>query len=351
VNSVFNEQIYSPAVIASQLTALAGTGVTIARSDALWEATEPSPPTAGRHTYNWTFDDAVASALARVHLRWLPIIDYTAPWAASIPGQEHTAPRVPDAFAAFAGAFAGRFGPGGRFWREHPELTAEPVDTYEIWNEPDVQFFWLPAPDPARYADLYLRARDAIELADPSARVIVGGLGHPETFVPALVAARPGISAHIDGVAVHPYLPHPRDILARIRTDRRILDTHGLAAVPLYVTETGWSTSPPRVPKWAPARLRPGYIERLIGAIGHIDCRIAATVLYSWMTPERNPGLVDEWFGIHPPAGGETDDTRAFAAALRAATEPQPPAPIRALAERFRCPAASTASLSDAGSG
>lgn len=77
-------------------------------------------------------------------------------------------------FASFAAALAERYGPGGAFWRARPDLAADPVDTYEIWNEPDVGMFWAPASDPARYADLYLRARDAIKAVDPGARVIVG---------------------------------------------------------------------------------------------------------------------------------------------------------------------------------
>ncbi len=70
----------------------------------------------------------------------------------SIPGQDHSPPRNASSYAAYAGAFAARYGPGGSFWAEHPMIAPLPVTTYEIWNEPDGGHFWLPRPDPRRYA-------------------------------------------------------------------------------------------------------------------------------------------------------------------------------------------------------
>jgi hypothetical protein len=74
-----------------------------------------------------------------------------------------------------------------------------------------------------------------------------------------------------------------------------------------------------------PERLRPGYIEFTIAALGHVDCEVAATVLYTWLTPERDPTSREDWFGIHPPSGGATPDTVAFAAGLKQATQASTP--------------------------
>lgn len=60
VNHLFNDGTYSPTQVDAQLAALRATGATLARSDALWEATEPQPPVDGVHHYSWTFDDAIA---------------------------------------------------------------------------------------------------------------------------------------------------------------------------------------------------------------------------------------------------------------------------------------------------
>ncbi len=324
VNRLFNDRAYTPAQIASQLEALRRTGATIARSDAFWEAAEPEPPIDGVHRYDWRFDDTIAQSLASHGLRWLPIIDYSAPWAESTPGQDHSPPSSVSDYAAYAAALAARYGPGGAFWRAHPALTAEPVDTYEIWNEPDNPAFWRPAPRASRYAELYLRARDAITAVEPTARVIIGGLTNPRAFLPAMLAARPGVRGHIDGVAIHPYAATPEGVLDRVSTARGLLRALGLGTVPLYVTELGWTTHPAGAPSWLPESLRPGYISRTIAALGHLDCGVAATVLYTWVTPERDPSNREDWFGIHPPNDDGSPDTVAFAAGLGEATRPGP---------------------------
>jgi hypothetical protein len=322
VNRLFNDRAYSSGEIDAQLQALRATGATVARSDALWEAAEPAPPAGGVHHYQWGFDDLIAGSLAEHGLRWLPILDYTAPWDQSTAGQDHSPPRSADDFAAFAAAFARRYGTGGTFWSERPALQALPVQTYEIWNEPDNAEFWYPAPDAASYADLYERARDAIASASADAHVIIGGLTSPASFLSAMLAARPELSGHIDGVAIHPYGPNPGVVLTRLRGARATLDDLGMASVPLYVTEFGWTTSPPGSLDYAPASARPGYIESTLAAIARGSCGVAAVILYTWVTPERDPADREDWFGIHAPGAGASPDVAAFAAGLRQAAAP-----------------------------
>ncbi len=92
VNLLFILRGLTAAQVDAQLKALRATGATLARADALWELSEPSPPVGGIHRYDWTFDDAVAGSLAANRLRWLPIVDYSAGWAQSLPGQDHSPP-------------------------------------------------------------------------------------------------------------------------------------------------------------------------------------------------------------------------------------------------------------------
>jgi hypothetical protein len=324
VGRLFNDRTYTPAQIDAQLAALRATGTTTARADALWEASEPSAPQAGVHRYDWSFDDAIATALADHGLRWLAIIDYTAPWAQSRPGVDHSNPSSTADYADFASAFAARYGTDGAFWKEHPTVPREPVDTYEIWNEPDNPAFWKPSPDPAAYAALYGQARDAIHSIEPDAHVLVGGLTHPASFLPAMLASSPGLATRVDGVAIHPYGAAPQTVLDNVRLARGALDSLGLAHAPLYVTEFGWTTAPPGALDYLPERLRPGYIERTLGALGHLDCGVAAALLYAWVTPERDPANAQDWFGISPPAGGTSADVAAFASGVKTATAPAP---------------------------
>jgi hypothetical protein len=327
VNSLFNAPLYSAAEVNAQLAALRATGATLGRSDVLWEKAEPTPPQDGAHRYDWSFDDDIAAALAAHGLAWFPILDYAANWAKAVPSQLHSPPRTAALFAGFAQAFAARYGPGGAFWRLHPELTAQPVRTFEVWNEPDGGF-WYPAPNAAAFADLYLATRTAIDAVAPGSRVVIGGLTHGETFLPAMLAARPALATHLDGVAIHLYEHTPAKVFARVRGVRAVMRAHGLDTVPLYITEIGWSTHPlsqSLTPFVAPARLRPAYIAQTVGSLGHSDCGIGAILVYSWITPERDPGYLEDWYGINPPPGHGTTsaDVTAFTGAIRAASAGQ----------------------------
>jgi hypothetical protein len=324
VNYLFTYPGHSATEIASQLQALRDTGATLARTDSLWEATEPAPPRDGRHEYDWRFDDRVAGDLAAAGLRWLPIIDYTPAWAQSLPGQEHSPPVHDSDYAAYAQAFAARYGTQGAFWKAHPSLPQLPVETYEIWNEPDNPDFWVPHPDPARYARMYAAARSAIRAEQPDARVLVGGLDNLTPFLPDMLSADPALRREIDGIALHPYAPAPQQVISQVVTTRHALSRLGLGGVPLYVTEWGWDTSPPGKPQYASAQERPVWIALILAALDHRRCGVAAMVLYTWTTPDTDPENPQDWYGINPPGGGGGADVAAFTAGLRAAAEPGP---------------------------
>lgn len=323
VNRLFNDLAYTQSEIDAQLAAVRDTGASIARSDAFWEAAEPTAPVAGRHRYDWSFDDRIAGSLAAHGLTWLPIVDYSARWAESVAGQDHSPPRSDADYAAYAGALAARYGSGGAFWRAHPALASAPVTAIEIWNEPDNPEFWTPRPDATAYARLYLAARSAIDAADPTVRVLVGGLTNAPEFLPAMARGEPQLRGHVDGVAVHPY-GGPRVVIARIRGARAALGALGMGPVPLYVTEFGWTTQPPGATGYTPASRRPGEITTVLQALGHLECGLAAVLLYTWVTPDRNAADPQDWYGIANPAApaAGTPDTAAFAAGLRAAVQP-----------------------------
>jgi hypothetical protein len=316
--SVFGQPVLTPAQIAADLSALRASGGTLVRQDAYWEASEPQPPVAGTHHYNWAFDDAIASALAAQGLRWLPIIDYAPAWAAaSAPGAGgHPPPRDASAYVAYAVAFVARYGTGGTFWRSHGGLRPAPVETVELWNEPDNPTFWSPQPNLLAYAYLYAQTQQAIAAVAPSMHVIVGGLNHPDSSLRLLVPALRALHTHVDGIAIHPYARRPTGVLRNVRTVRTELRALGLADVPLYVTEFGWTVSPPGALDYAPAALRPGYIAQTLSGLSHTNCGIAAVTVFAWVSAERNPLSYVDWFGL----SSSTADRQAFAAGVRAAS-------------------------------
>lgn len=289
----------------------------------------PNPrPIGFLHRYDWSFDDRIASSLAAYGLQWLPIIDYSAPWARAVGGRIHSPPGSVSDYADYAAEVASRYGPGGLFWLENPQLTPRPVETYEIWNEPDNPVFWYPKPDPAAYATMYASARAAIEAVQPGAQVIVGGLTQPESFLAAMLAADPGLGGQIDGVGIHPYGATPAAVFAGVRNARLAMRADGLASVPLYVTEFGWTTHGRKAGDWAPESARPGYISQTLSTLGHTDCDVAAVLLYSWVTLESDRTNAQDWFGISPPGAGGSPDTAAFASGLSAASAAGPTDPL-----------------------
>ena len=76
-----------------------------------------------------TNTDAVVELTAAADLRLYPML--------GLPKSQGAAADA-TAMAAFVTSFAQRYGPGGSFWAQHPELPYLPVESYEIGNEPDI---------------------------------------------------------------------------------------------------------------------------------------------------------------------------------------------------------------------
>ena len=53
---------------------------------------------------------------------------------------------TPTDFARFLRALVARYGPNGSLWAEHPEVAAQPVRDWQIWNEPNLTRYWNVAP-------------------------------------------------------------------------------------------------------------------------------------------------------------------------------------------------------------
>ena len=144
-------------------------GLRIARLDAIWAWAEPDPPVGGVHTYRWdrdgsSLDDAVA-LFARHNVRIAAVLALAPGWAAN--GSADLAPEHYGDYAAFAGAFAARYGANGTFWAEHPELPRTPIRDYQVWTEANSSNFFTHAPDPAEYLKVVGPVAAAVHAADP----------------------------------------------------------------------------------------------------------------------------------------------------------------------------------------
>ena len=160
-------------------------------------------------------------------------LDYSAPWAQSIPGRDHSSPSSVSGYAAYAAALAGRYGPGGSFWNAHPSCRPQPVGVYEIWNEPDNAAFW--APEPTRRLRAALPRGAQRDQGAPAGRTRDRRWAdHSRDVLRANAGRGPGAARELDGVAIHPYAGDPQEVLARVERrarGARLARTAGRAAV------------------------------------------------------------------------------------------------------------------------
>lgn len=295
-------------------------GLKVARADGAWAWAEPVRPTEGRHVYQWDPVDRPAQSLDRVALllarhgvRLLPVLATAPAWAGGS-GVDIT-PEHYDDFAAFTAAFAARYGTGGSFWLEHPEVPTLPVIDYEIWNEANSANFWTGKADPSEYVRGLRPVSAAIHRADPRGRVLasIGWQGF-EAYMAGLYAA--GAKGTFDAVGFHPYAPHAVAILDLVEGMRQALVRGGDAQVPIGVTETGQprSTSGP-----GSARAGSGVVSDQARAATHAltgdalarsDCGIDDYLLYANVGSETSREPQGEGFmGIYSVASATPNAT------------------------------------------
>ena len=303
-------------------------GIEEGRSDATWWWIEPKGPVGGAHHYVWDRHDRIVRSMALNGLRWLPVLGYATRWSSTVKGTSYGAPRHAADYAAYAGAVAARYGSRGTFWNENPTVPRLPVRAYEVWNEPNWEHFWRPAPNAARYAELLVAAAVAIRTADPAATVVSGGLASPQsptTFVRAMLAAQPSIPAVVDAVGYHPYARSGRATIALVRGMRRALDGAGASAMGIAVTEVGWTQRASGRPESLPESSRAGAYALMTDALARGNCRVDRVVPFMWTRIGAVP-QGDDWYAIAGGDGTLLSAGAAFAAGIARSAVPVPAA-------------------------
>lgn len=176
---------------------LQAAGTTWIRMDFDWSRIEPT-----QGSYDWSVTDNVVNLARQNGMKVLGVIDYTPSWAQQRPsGNSHVPPAHISDFARFASVAAAHY-------------TKLGVNTFEIWNEPNLAQFWSPAPDAWNYAALLKASVSAIRRVVPHAYILSGGLApavdaadgssvSPPTFLARLY--RVGAAQQVDAISVHPY--------------------------------------------------------------------------------------------------------------------------------------------------
>jgi hypothetical protein len=241
--------------------------------------------------------DFVIAEAARRGLRVLPLLQ--------------TANRLPDdlnAYASMVAAHAGRYGPSGTFWVEHPELDASLAPEYfEIYNEPYGD--WYGPVQPGRYAQVLKAAVTRGREANAAAKFLMavdhtpGGERH--TWIDDLYAAEPNLNAYFDAVAMHPYAvgrapDQPNDPwgFQRIAEARRVLEGHGAGSKPFWITEIGWTTCPHDAEGCVSEAEQASYMERAAEMVRTRYRFVEAMFFYHFRLDERDPDESEQFYGI-----------------------------------------------------
>jgi polysaccharide biosynthesis protein PslG len=212
----------------------AATGAGAIREHVFWNRIERTPG-----VYDFTRMDQLVADAADRGLRILPVLLYPPGFYTSNPPAYQYPPNDPTTMGRFAYAFVRRYGPNGSFWCCHPRV---PMTEFEVWNEPDYPAWWKGKPNAAEYALLLHVVSLYIHLADPSAKVMLGGLtfrAASSGYLDQLYLL--GGQLSFDVLAIHIYGSTVADIVSEIREFRAIQAKYLDSATPLAVTEYGWA--------------------------------------------------------------------------------------------------------------
>ncbi|MGH2952119.1 MAG: hypothetical protein ACRDKX_08750 [Solirubrobacterales bacterium] len=285
------------------------------RFEIQWAVVDPS---AAPNDTDFSGVDALVADAARNGVRVLPFVYSTPEWVAndidgnSCQGAEcyAFAPRsgqALDAWQGFIAAVVARYGPGGDFWAQNPQLQKLPIAAVQAWNEQNSPTFYKPKPKVKAYAKLLDATHRGVDASGADVDVVQGGM-----FGTPLGGRRPGIAAwdflrklydvkgakrDFEGVAPHPYAAKLKKVRAQMDLIRDEIKRGRDRKVDLWITELGWASDGPdnplnRGPQGQANRLRQAFDfflrKRRAWNIVNVDW-------YSWRDNEVSNSALCEW--------------------------------------------------------
>jgi polysaccharide biosynthesis protein PslG len=327
-------QHMTDAQLQSALADMSAAGFTWIRFDLEWATVQQKGPS----SYNWQPYDRIVAAANAKHFHLLPTLAFAPDWArqADCKGNYSCAPADMNQYAGFAKAAAARYSQQG-------------IYAWEIWNEPNLNGFWFPAPSAASYTAMLKATYPAIKATEANSIVLTGGLGslddYPSSieqvdFMKQLYGA--GAKGFFDAVGYHPYsypiIPTAvrdwsgwskmGDLPASLRS---VMVANGDGAKQLWLTEFGAPTNGPGL-----AAGVNGYDEDSHNAPDHVDEAMQAATAsaavgyvrahsdylgplfwYGWKDRSTDTSTVENFFGLLRADGSKKPAYSTFQQLLR----------------------------------
>jgi hypothetical protein len=314
------------AELEQQWALMAQSGVESVRTVFSWERAQPTEGVVP----DLSATDELVGLAARHNIGLLPIVLDTPDWAAKRAVQGAPPAHI-GAYTAFLRSLVLRYGPTGSFWTEHPELPRRPLRTWQIWNEPHLDFYWNSKGHSwARgYAPLLKASKAAIESVDRGATIVLAAMAdfawrHLDRL------NRHRIRRHFDVAALNFFTSRPKNVIKAVRYFRRALARGREQRKPIWITETTWPAARDRVPRPSASWQRAWYTTDAGMASQLRDLyrraarkrrrfRIGRVYWYTWATSYGDSDLFD-YSGLTRYSGGVFEPRlalQAFTASAR----------------------------------
>ena len=205
----------------------------------------------------------------------------------------------------FVVAFIRRYGQGGTFWSEHPELDASryAITTFELGNEP-----YFGGMSASEYADTVRPTLEAVKQLGLPAKLILPSYvyGTDTHWIDTLYQRIPNLNGMFYAFADHPYWygHDPAETgdgnspFERIDTLRAKMAEHGAGDKPIYLTEYGESTANCGE-ECVTESVQAEHIQQMIeAAASHREWGVELLCLYQLHDWGKDSGSREEQFGL-----------------------------------------------------
>lgn len=216
----------------------------------------------------------------------------TPPWMAGRSTEGMARPRGvmprPDAWSAVVEAAVRRYAARG-------------IHTWEVWNEPNLESFWSPKPDPEEYSQVLAASYAAIKKADPQATVLGCSLAGPHgarhrppyEFVEEVL--KRGGGKVMDAISIHPYrqprAPEDSEYLDDLRAISDLTAKYG-RRLPIWITEVGWNNGVGgSSERWSAKMIVRSYLLAIAAGVKNVTW-------YDYRDDGTDPSYNEHHFGI-----------------------------------------------------
>ena len=219
-----------------------------------WKWVQPDPG-----AFRWGAMDKLIGRLAFNGIRTLPALWGNPDWVfggEARPPLDSTSSQ--NAWQNFLKAVVARYGPTGSYWataykqQYGQNATPLPIQSWQIWNEPNLKKFYVPYPSPQSYARLVRLSHGAIRSRDSKAQVVLAGMpGYGDVkawdFLSTFYSQNSPtpIKNYFDVVSLHPYAADNAHVRLEIQKVREVMVNRADRATPLWLTEFAWGSDPP----------------------------------------------------------------------------------------------------------